>query len=127
MGKKYCKQRQFKPVRNLTRKSFEEFLEKQCASKHMEERLSRLDYTEPNARPIYGFIAVVDRGHKNGVEVHALYSDGTVRIWNYQSGKVITILIAREGQAKRLNDNLSIPLFVLNKIQKNVQQGYNYR
>lgn len=48
---------------------------------------------------IDGFI--VDRGHRNGAEVHSITSNGVIIIHNLKSGKLITKLLARPSQIKR--------------------------
>jgi hypothetical protein len=46
-----------------------------------------------------GFI--IDRGHKNGLEVHSISDKGIIVIHNLNSGKLITKLLARPQQIKR--------------------------
>lgn len=46
-----------------------------------------------------GFI--VDRGHRNGLEVHSITDKGIIVIHNLNSGKLITKLLARPQQIKR--------------------------
>lgn len=48
---------------------------------------------------IDGFI--VDKGHKNGAEVHSLTDNGIIIVYNLHSGVLVTKLIAREQQIKR--------------------------
>lgn len=43
----------------------------------------------------------VDKGHKNGAEIHVLYSNGIIRIYNERTRKHITDLVGRIGQCKR--------------------------
>lgn len=43
----------------------------------------------------------VDRGHKNGPEIHALTDQGVIYIFNKYTGKLITCLIARPRQLLR--------------------------
>lgn len=43
----------------------------------------------------------VDKGHRNGPEVHTLSTTGIVTIRNKRTRKVITYLIARPGQVMR--------------------------
>ena len=52
---------------------------------------------------IDGFI--VDKGHKNGAEVHSLTDNGLIIIHNLESGALVTKLIAREKQIKRYYKN----------------------
>lgn len=44
---------------------------------------------------------VVDKGHRNGLEVHSITDNGIILIHNMKSGKLITKLCARENQIKR--------------------------
>ena len=52
---------------------------------------------------IDGFI--VDRGHKRGAEVHSLTDKGIIIIYNYNDGRLITKIIAREAQIRRYYKN----------------------
>lgn len=93
------------------------------------DRLNRLEGIDISAEPVDGFIAVVDRGHKNGLEIHAFFSDGTIRIYNYDSHRLITILFARPGQVKRImddNEYESLPEVILEKCLENMETGKNY-
>lgn len=93
------------------------------------EREERLENIEKEARPVKNFIAVVDKGHKNGPEVHALFSDGSIRIYNFESHKLITILFARIGQAKRIMDEKQtdrLPSDVFERCMENLYDGKNY-
>lgn len=44
---------------------------------------------------------IINRGHKNGLEIHQLTDNAIIIIKNYNSGKLISKLIARENQIKR--------------------------
>lgn len=44
---------------------------------------------------------VVDKGHKDGVEVHSITDTGLIIIHNKDTGKLVTKLIARPEQIKR--------------------------
>ena len=44
---------------------------------------------------------VIDRGHKDGLEVHSITDNGLIIIHNLTSGKLITKLLARKNQIKR--------------------------
>lgn len=46
-------------------------------------------------------VAIVDKGHRNGPEIHMLSDTGIITILNQRTGKLITKLIARPGQIKR--------------------------
>ena len=73
-------------------------------TRHAKERArrdllaSRL-ITEENGVPIKG--AIVDKGHANGLEVHIIYNNGIVKVYNQTTGKYITCLIARLPQILR--------------------------
>jgi hypothetical protein len=44
---------------------------------------------------------IVDKGHVNGLERHCITDTGMIIIYNVNSGKLITKLIARPNQIKR--------------------------
>ena len=44
---------------------------------------------------------IVDNGHKNGLERHDITENGIILIYNNETGKLVTKLIARVGQIKR--------------------------
>ena len=44
---------------------------------------------------------IIDRNHPQGVERHCLTNNGVIIIYNLQSGKLITKLLARPQQLKR--------------------------
>lgn len=69
-------------------------------------------------------IAIVDKRHKNGEEVHVIYNNGIIKVYNANTHKYITILIAREAQIERYNIKLTQTM--RNKIKKHIAQGYNY-
>ena len=43
-------------------------------------------------------IAVVNKGHKNGNEIHVIFNNGIVKVYNERTRKFITVLIARVPQ-----------------------------
>lgn len=120
----------YKKMFNMEVDDFLKIAEKSEVSFHCYlERENRIHDIDENALPVEGFIAVVDKKHKNGYEVHALYDDGTIRIFNYKSGKLITILFARIAQFKRMADkktNGILPDEIFQKILKNLREGKNY-
>ena len=69
-------------------------------------------------------IAVVNKGHENGNEVHVIYNNGIVKIYNANTHKYITMLIARETQIERYNVKLTKTM--RNKIRRHISEGYNY-
>ena len=44
---------------------------------------------------------VVDTGHENGLEVHVLTDTGLVLVYNQDSRRLVTVLVARVGQIRR--------------------------
>ena len=69
-------------------------------------------------------IAIVDKGHENGAEVHIIYNNGIVKVYNANTHKYITMLIAREAQIARYN--IKVTQTMRNKIKKHIAEGYNY-
>lgn len=68
-------------------------------------------------------IAVVDKGHANGNEIHLVYNNGVVKIYNANSRKFITVLIARVPQIERYK--IKVTKTMRNKIKSHVAKGYN--
>lgn len=68
-------------------------------------------------------IAVVNKGHASGNEVHIVYNNGIVKIYNANTRKFITVLIARVPQIKRYK--VKITKTMRNKIKSHIKQGYN--
>ena len=68
-------------------------------------------------------IAVVNKGHENGEEVHIVYNNGIVKIYNANTRRFITVLIARVPQIERYK--VKITKTMRNKIKSHIKQGYN--
>ena len=68
-------------------------------------------------------IAIVDKGHENGNEVHVIYNNGIVKIYNANSHKFITVLIAREPQIARYK--IEVTKTMQKKINAHIAKGYN--
>ena len=68
-------------------------------------------------------IAVVNKGHKNGEEIHVIFNNGIVKIYNAHTRKFITVLIARVPQVKRYK--IKVTKTMKNKIKSHVKNGYN--
>ena len=69
-------------------------------------------------------IAIVNKGHKNGNEIHLVYNNGIVKIYNANSRKFITVLIARVPQIERYK--VKITRTMERKIKEHIKQGYNH-
>lgn len=69
-------------------------------------------------------IAVVDKGHTNGNEIHIIYNNGIIKIYNERTRKFITVLIARVPQVERYN--VKVTKTMRDKIESHVAKGYNH-
>ena len=69
-------------------------------------------------------IAVVNKGHANGDEVHVIYNNGVVKVYNERTHKFITVLIARVPQIERYN--VKVTKAMRKKINLHVKKGYNH-
>ena len=69
-------------------------------------------------------VAVVNKGHKNGEEVHLVYNNGVVKVYNERTRKFITVLIARVPQIERYK--IKITKTMRNKIKSHIAKGYNH-
>ena len=69
-------------------------------------------------------IAVVDKGHENGEEIHVVYNNGVVKVYNERTRKFITVLIARVPQVERYN--VKVTKAMRKKIESHVAKGYNH-
>ena len=68
-------------------------------------------------------IAVVNKGHKNGNEIHLVYNNGVVKVYNENTRKFITVLIARVPQIERYRIN--VPAEMKRKIKSHVEKRLN--
>ena len=68
-------------------------------------------------------IAVVNKGHKNGNEIHIVYNNGVVKIYNANTRRFITVLIARVPQIERYK--IKVTKTMRKKIKSHIEQGYN--
>ena len=69
-------------------------------------------------------IAVVNKGHANGEEIHVIFNNGVVKIYNEHTKKFITVLIARVPQIERYN--VKVTKAMRKKINMHIKQGYNH-
>ena len=69
-------------------------------------------------------IAVVNKGHKNGNEIHIIYNNGIVKVYNEHTHKFITVLIARVPQIERYK--IKVTKAMRNKIEEHIAKGYNH-
>ena len=64
--------------------------------------IRELDSREPNEAVATFY---VDSGHQNGAELHTIYENAIVRIYNKRTGKHITDIIATPSQIARYYEN----------------------
>ena len=93
---------------------------------HAVKRSKRLQVAErliieESARVIK--IAVVNKGHKNGNEIHVILNNGIIKVYNARTRKFITVLIARVPQIERYK--VKITKTMRNKIKSHIAKGYN--
>ena len=69
-------------------------------------------------------IAVVDKGHANGNEIHIIYNNGVVKVYNERTRKFITVLIARVPQIERYK--VKVTKAMRKKINMHIANGYNH-
>ena len=71
---------------------------------------------------------IVDKGHRNGPEIHKLSDTGIITIYNQYTGKLITKLIARPGQVRRFyKADEVIPFALLDIARIHQYMAYNYK
>lgn len=70
---------------------------------------------------------IVDRGHVGGAEMHCVTDTGVIIIYNQQTRKLITELVARPAQLKRLYQNRGDkpPGWLLKLAYRNNRHRYN--
>ena len=68
-------------------------------------------------------IAVVNKGHENGNEIHGILNNGIIKVYNARTHKFITVLIARVPQIERYK--VKVTKTMRKKIESHVKQGYN--
>lgn len=70
---------------------------------------------------------VIDKGHKDGAEVHSITDTGLILIHNYESGKLVTKIIARPKQIKRYykGKDKEPPKWLLDLCEWHTSLGYN--
>ena len=68
-------------------------------------------------------IAVVNKGHKNGNEIHVILNNGIIKVYNARTHKFITVLIARVPQIERYK--VRVTKTMRSKIKSHIAKGYN--
>lgn len=67
----------------------------------------------------------IDRGHRNGPELHKVSTTGIVTVYNKRTGRLVTKLIARPGQLRRYFEE--VPEELMKKAIDNARHGYYNR
>lgn len=107
-------------------KEVEPIIESKSRTDHLAERMKRISVAEDLIRKENGNIIKayeVDTDHKNGHEVHTIYNNGIVKIYNQNTKKYITCLIARLPQIERYG--IICTKTMKNKIKKHINDGLN--
>ncbi len=95
-------------------------------SKHWEvDRKKRNDLIKKIGEGTIVKTVILDRGHKNGAEIHEISSTGIITIKNFTSGKMITKLIARPNQIRRYFPEGEAPKDLIKISKKHMKMGYN--
>lgn len=68
-------------------------------------------------------IAVVNKGHANGNEIHVIFNNGIIKVYNERTRKFITVLIARVPQIERYK--VKVTKTMRKKIDLHIKNGYN--
>ena len=68
-------------------------------------------------------IAIINKGHSNGNEVHVIYNNGVIKVYNAITRKLVTVLIARVPQVERYQ--IKVTQTMRKKINSHVANGYN--
>ena len=71
---------------------------------------------------------VINRFHRDGEEIHEIRDNGLIIIYNKNTGRLITKLIARRSQIKRYykNSNKTPPQRLLDLAEYHESLGYHY-
>lgn len=66
----------------------------------------------------------VNKGHDMGAEIHVLYSNGIVKVYNQNTGRFITVIPCQEYQVKRYFDmtNTKYPNAMKKTVRKHDKQ-----
>lgn len=70
---------------------------------------------------------IVDKGHPMGEEIHEVRDNGLIIIFNKNSGKLCTKLLARKNQIKKLYQGVGkqAPKQLLELAEEHEKLGYN--
>ncbi len=101
---------------------------------HMNNRNRRMNTVNRiEKKPVIDRCFLVDKGHKDGQELHVVTQEGIIYIYNFMklfcksNNALITVLIARPNQIKRLYEacNLIVDNGIMEKARNHVELKYN--
>lgn len=92
------------------------------------DRIARqqfIDSTIEDGKPVAQF--VIDKKHRNGNEVHEVWSNGLIKVYNENTKKHITTLIARPRQVSRCYNGVGedAPQEIVALAMFHTRMGYN--
>lgn len=84
------------------------------------KRIQKCNYLITTEKAKINSAFLVDKAHEMGKEVHVLYSNGIVKVYNRNTGKFITVIPCQEYQVKRYFDmtNTKISKSMLKTVRK---------
>lgn len=97
-------------------------------SKHYnEDRQRREDLIQKIGYGTTVKTVIIDRGHRNGPEIHEISDTGIITVYNERTKKLVTKLIARPGQIRRYyKENEIIPKNLLQIAKEHQRMAFNY-
>lgn len=99
------------------------------ATKHLSERNLRIrNALNLNNGAEVDKVFLVDKGHPNGAELHIVTDKGIIFILNNRTGKLITLLIARPNQVRRLYNacGQEPKKSILSRCRYHAENGFNF-
>lgn len=92
-----------------------------------EDRKSREDLIRTIGYGTTVKTVIIDRGHRNGPEIHEISDTGIITVYNERTKKLVTKLIARPGQIRRYyKENEIIPKNLLQIAKEHQRMAFNY-
>ena len=64
-----------------------------------------------------------DRGHKNGAEIHKIYSNGVIEIYNERTEVLCTKIVATPSQIERYFTRNTTPWWLVDRARQNKRNG----
>lgn len=67
----------------------------------------------------------VDRGHRNGPEIHEISDTGIITVYNARTHLMVTRLVGRPSQIRRYYKDGKAPEIIIKRALENQRKGYN--